>query len=167
MSWRRGPTVHGVTNADPNQPPYPYGQSPYGSGSSDDYSAQGYPPQAYPTQGYPTGGGPQDYPQGYNPNMAYSPAPGYAVPTPFPTHFGLDQFGRPLSDKSKVVAGVLQLLLGGFGIGRFYIGDNSTAIWQIVVTFCTCGLGHLWGVIDGIMILVNGGTDAQGRILRD
>ena len=37
----------------------------------------------------------------------------------------------------------------------------------LVVTLVTCGLGHFWGLIDGIMVLANGGTDAQGRVLRD
>ena len=78
----------------------------------------------------------------------------------------VDAYGRPLSDKSKLVAGLLQLLLG-FGIGRFYIGDNKTAVLQIIVTIFTCGIGHIWSIIDGVLILVNGGTDAQGRILRD
>ncbi|MBM0229584.1 hypothetical protein DKT69_27275 [Micromonospora sicca] len=26
---------------------------------------------------------------------------------------------------------------------------------------------HIWGLIDGILILVNGGVDGQGRPLRD
>lgn len=72
-----------------------------------------------------------------------------------------------VSDKSKVVAGILQILLGSLGIGRFYMGDVKTGVLQIVVTFVTCGLGGIWGLIDGILILVNGGTDAQGRPLRD
>jgi hypothetical protein len=41
------------------------------------------------------------------------------------------------------------------------------AVGQLVVTFLTCGLGWVWGLIDGIGILVNGGYDAQGRKLRD
>ncbi|AEB44197.1 MULTISPECIES: TM2 domain-containing protein [Micromonospora] len=84
--------------------------------------------------------------------MTYPPQPG--IP-------------QGVSDKSKVVAGILQILLGGFGAGRFYIGDTKTAVIQIIVTFVTCGVGSLWGLIDGILILVNGGTDAQGRPLRD
>ena len=36
-----------------------------------------------------------------------------------------------------------------------------------LVTIFTCGLGSIWGLVDGILILVNGGTDAQGRVLRD
>ena len=83
---------------------------------------------------------------------AYPPAGGYA---------------GQVSDKSKLVAGLLQILLGAFGAGRFYTGHTGMAIAQIAVTWLTCGLGGLWPLIDGIMILVKGGTDAQGRILRD
>ncbi|MEU3457228.1 TM2 domain-containing protein [Micromonospora sp. NPDC006766] len=72
-----------------------------------------------------------------------------------------------VSDKSKVVAGILQILLGSFGVGRFYMGDVKTGVLQLVVTFVTCGLGSIWGLIDGILILVNGGVDGQGRPLRD
>ena len=75
--------------------------------------------------------------------------------------------GEPLSDKSQLVAGLLGIFLGGFGAGRFYLGDKRTAVGQLVVTFLTCGLGWVWGLIDGIGILVNGGYDAQGRKLRD
>jgi TM2 domain-containing membrane protein YozV len=72
-----------------------------------------------------------------------------------------------VSDKSKVVAGILQILLGGFGAGRFYTGHTKIAILQIVVTWVLCGFGAIWPLIDGILILVQGGTDAQGRPLRD
>jgi TM2 domain-containing membrane protein YozV len=78
--------------------------------------------------------------------------------------YGVDPVtGEPLSDKSKMVAGLLQLLLGSFGAGRFYTGHTGIAIGQLV----TCGGCGFWSLIDGIMILVNGGTDAQGRKLRD
>lgn len=89
---------------------------------------------------------------------------------PGPQYPGQPQYdpvtGQPYSDKSKLVAGLLQILLGGFGVGRFYTGHTQTAVLQIVVTVFTCGIGSIWGLIDGIMILVNGGTDAQGRPLR-
>ncbi|NES16518.1 TM2 domain-containing protein [Micromonospora sp. PPF5-17] len=77
------------------------------------------------------------------------------------------QYPQGVSDKSKVVAGILQILLGGFGVGRFYMGDTKTGVIQLVVTIVTCGLGGIWGLIDGILILVNGGVDGQGRPLRD
>ncbi len=72
-----------------------------------------------------------------------------------------------VSDKSKIVAGILGILLGGFGVGRFYTGHIKIAVLQLVVSVVTFGLGGLWGFIDGILILVNGGTDAQGRRLRE
>ncbi|WP_309227433.1 TM2 domain-containing protein [Micromonospora thermarum] len=72
-----------------------------------------------------------------------------------------------VSDKSKIVAGLLGILLGTFGAGRFYTGHTKIAVLQLVVSLVTCGAGGLWGLIDGILILVNGGTDAQGRPLRD
>ncbi|WP_315974618.1 TM2 domain-containing protein [Micromonospora sp. MA102] len=72
-----------------------------------------------------------------------------------------------VSDKSKVVAGILGILLGFFGAGRFYMGDTKTGVLQLVVSVVTCGFGALWGTIDGILILVNGGVDGQGRPLRD
>ncbi|XBP96661.1 TM2 domain-containing protein [Micromonospora sp. CCTCC AA 2012012] len=77
------------------------------------------------------------------------------------------QYPGGVSDKSKVVAGILQILLGGFGVGRFYMGDTKTGVIQLVVTLVTCGIGAIWGTIDGILILVNGGVDGQGRPLRD
>jgi len=41
-------------------------------------------------------------------------------------------------------------------------------IIQIVVTICTCGIGALWGLIEGIQILTGSfDRDAEGRSLRD
>ncbi|WP_442934408.1 TM2 domain-containing protein [Micromonospora sp. CPCC 205546] len=80
-----------------------------------------------------------------------------------------NQPGYPsgVSDKSKVVAGVLQIVLGTFGIGRFYMGDTKTGVIQLIVSLVTCGIGGIWGFVDGILILINGGVDGQGRPLRD
>ncbi len=72
-----------------------------------------------------------------------------------------------VSDKSKTIAGLLQLLFGSFAVGRFYMGDIKTAILQIVVTWITCGLGGLWPFIDGIMILCGSEVrDADGKIMK-
>ncbi|MET8283333.1 TM2 domain-containing protein [Micromonospora sp. NPDC005174] len=86
-----------------------------------------------------------------------------------PYEQGYPQPGYPqgVSDKSKVVAGVLGIVLGFFGAGRFYIGDIKIGVLQLVVSVCTLGFGSIWGFVDGILILINGGTDAQGRPLRD
>jgi hypothetical protein len=80
--------------------------------------------------------------------------------------FGRDpRTGRPYSEKSKIVAGLLQLFLP-FGIGRFYSGHTGMAIAQLLVTFFTFGIGGLWPFIDGIVILAGQPDDPHGRPLR-
>ncbi|WP_200301909.1 TM2 domain-containing protein [Streptomyces adelaidensis] len=84
------------------------------------------------------------------------------VPTP-DAPFGHDPQGRPYSDKSKIVAGILQLFLGTLGIGRFYVGSVGVGVAQLL----TCGGLGLWSLIDGILFLTsNDRTDSQGRVLR-
>jgi TM2 domain-containing membrane protein YozV len=88
--------------------------------------------------------------------MAYAPTPD--------APYGIDPVtGQPFSDKSKLVAGLLSIFLGAFGVGRFYTGHIGIGVGQLLIGWLTC---NLWGIIDGIMILTKGGTDAQGRPLR-
>ena len=93
------------------------------------------------------------------------PAGGYGVSSQAP--YGLDpRTGIPYSDKQKLVAGLLQILLP-FGIGRYYIGDTTTGVWQTLATIFTCGLAHIWVLVDGILMLTRDDTkDARGYILR-
>ncbi|MBP5678743.1 MAG: TM2 domain-containing protein [Bacilli bacterium] len=68
--------------------------------------------------------------------------------------------------KSKMVAGLLGIFLGAWGIHNFYLGNTGRGIAQIIVTIVTCGIGSLWGVIEGILILVGSiNTDADGKPL--
>ena len=68
--------------------------------------------------------------------------------------------------KQKLVAGLLGIFLGAWGIHQFYLGDNKKGIIRIVVTLVTCGIGGIWGFIEGILILCgNINTDAQGNPL--
>ncbi|MGV9312663.1 TM2 domain-containing protein [Streptomyces sp. NPDC003691] len=84
------------------------------------------------------------------------------VPTP-DAPYGYDPQGRPYSDKSKITAGVLQILLGSLGIGRFYVGNVGMGVAQLL----TCGGLGVWALIDGILFLTsNDRTDKDGRILR-
>ena len=71
------------------------------------------------------------------------------------------------SPKSRLVAGLLGIFLGSLGIHRFYLGNLWIGIIQIIVTLITFGVGSLWGLIEGI-IIVAGGTwrDGQGRLLK-
>ena len=69
--------------------------------------------------------------------------------------------------KSKMVAGLLGIFLGGFGVHRFYLGYTKMGIIQIVVTLVTCGIGAWWGLIEGILILCGKTitTDVEGNPL--
>ena len=71
--------------------------------------------------------------------------------------------GVPYSEKSKVLAGVLNIVIP-FGIGRFYTGHVGLGIAQALVALFTCGL---WSIIDGIIMLVKDDPrDARGYVLR-
>lgn len=78
----------------------------------------------------------------------------------------IEPYAGEYSHRSKVVAGLLQIFFGGLGIGRFYTGHVGMAIAQLLVTICTCGLGAIWPLIDGIILLATDSRDAEGRRLR-
>jgi len=115
---------------------------------------------------------PPPYGQPTPPPYGQPGQPGYPVPPPgaygvsSTTPYGIHPVtGIPYSDKSKLVAGLLQILIP-IGIGRFYIGDNRTGVLQLVVTLVTCGIGALWPFIDGIIMLATDSKDANGYMLR-
>jgi TM2 domain-containing membrane protein YozV len=167
-----------------SQPVDPYQQGPhdtpatpyYGPPAADRGLPAPYSP--YPTSGYPAmppyPPAPATYPLG-------ATAPNSAAP------FGYEpSTGQPYSDKSKIAAGLLQLLPGFLfalgGIGRLYAGHTQIGVAQIIATVVGwvsfwCGFilflpflvfagVWLWFVIDGILLLAGRPTDAQGRPLR-
>ena len=71
------------------------------------------------------------------------------------------------SNRSWLTAGILQLFLGAFGIGRFYLGYKKIAMLQIATSILTIGFGgFVWGLIDGVMILAGREKyDSKGRLL--
>ena len=74
--------------------------------------------------------------------------------------------------KNRVVAGLLAIFLGGFGVHNFYLGYNGRAIAQLLITVLSCCtlsfISALWGFIEGILILSgNIETDAYGNKLVD
>ncbi len=159
----------------PDQPQDPSGQPPWG------WQPQGYGtqqnPQIPPPSGYPPPPGyppPQPYP-GYIPYAGY---PGNAPDPQAP--FGRDPAtGVPLSEKSATTAGLLQLFLGLFGIGRFYIDSTQIAVAQLCVglfgtvltLFCFFGFpillgGIIWAIVDAIMMFTGSVQDNYGRKLR-
>ncbi|WP_029115599.1 TM2 domain-containing protein [Mycobacterium sp. URHB0044] len=112
---------------------------------------------------------PPQPPPGYQPQYPPPPPPGayYDPSAPYGRH---PQTGEPLSEKSKVVAGLLQLigLFGLVGIGRIYLGYTGLGIAQLLVGLFTCGVGAIiWGIIDAVLILGDKVRDPHGRPLRD
>jgi TM2 domain-containing membrane protein YozV len=139
------PTQFG-SSSEGTTPPPPPGQYPPPPGQSETPPGQyGTPPGQYPP-----------------------PATGqYDQMAPFGRH---PMTGEPFSDKSKIVAGLLQLigLFGLVGIGRIYMGDTKLGVIQLVVGLVTCGIGAvIWGIVDAILILTDKVRDPQGRPLRD
>ncbi|HTX94328.1 MAG TPA: TM2 domain-containing protein [Mycobacterium sp.] len=153
----------------PNQPGDPSWE-PLGGWQPQGYGSPQSPqnPPSYP--GYPT---PPPYP-GY---PSYAGHPGSVDPQ---APFGRDPAtGVPLSDKSASTAGLLQLFLGVFGIGRFYIDSTQIAIAQLCLgmfgvvfsVFCFLGIPVLlgsivWAVVDAIMMFTGNVKDNYGRKLR-
>jgi TM2 domain-containing membrane protein YozV len=94
--------------------------------------------------------------------------------------------------KSRTIAGVLGVFLGGLGLHRFYLGYNRIGGWQLTLTLgCfivtliaamatgstlagaagvalgASALGMGWGFLEGLAIAVGGlSHDAAGRPLR-
>ena len=71
------------------------------------------------------------------------------------------------SRHSAAIAGFLQIFLGAFGVGRFYLGYRRVGLLQILATVLTCGIGgFIWGVIDGVLLLGNRiKYDYDGKLL--
>lgn len=75
--------------------------------------------------------------------------------------------GNTDAQKSKLTAGLLGIFLGGLGVHNFYLGYTGKAIAQIVLSLCF-GVGAIWGLIEGIMILTGSiNKDADGNPLKD
>lgn len=130
-------------------------------------------------------------PSPWQPPASPVPVPGqYAyppAPTPYAAGYGFEPYtGLPYSDKSKVGAGLLQLLLGFFfalgGVGRLYAGHTGLGMVQVILSVVGwisfwCGFVllipfivffglWLWFVVDGIILLASRSLDGQGRPLR-
>jgi TM2 domain-containing membrane protein YozV len=74
----------------------------------------------------------------------------------------MSTFSTPPSaniESKRVVCGVLAILLSGFGIHRFILGDVVGGILRILIALATCGFGSLIGLIEGIIYLTKSDAD--------
>ena len=65
-------------------------------------------------------------------------------------------YNAPVQGKSRMVAGLLNLFLGGFGAGDFYLGYTQYGIYKIVISVAILVLGFLdLGFLSTIITLLS------------
>ncbi len=160
-----------------NQPAaQPYNPNPYASQQP-----------AQPFYGQPTYGQP-DYTQSAQPpyyqqqaqpryeQPSYNQPPIYAQQTYYQA--AQQQPGYGYAQKSKIVAGLLGLFLGGLGVHNFYLGYTGKAVAQLLLTLIgwiiLIGpiISGIWALIESVLILCssygsNWHRDGHGQELQD
>lgn len=80
---------------------------------------------------------------------------------------------KPESEKSKIIAGVLAILVGSLGIHSFYLGYTKKGIIQLVLslalswTFVAPLAVGIWAIVDAVNIFMGKMSDADGKPLKD
>lgn len=57
------------------------------------------------------------------------------------------------NENKKMMAGILGILIGSFGVHKFYLGYQKEGLIQLGITVITCGAGGIIGLIEGIIYL--------------
>lgn len=117
----------------------------------------------------------------YSTPPQYNPQPQYGTPN-YGQPMGQTYYNVPptgYNQKSRLAAGLLAFLVGVFGVHNFYLGFNSRAVVQLIVStlggIFTCGVATagvaIWALIEGILILSANSPsrmyDGNGVILKD
>lgn len=155
----------------PAQPAQPfYGQPTYGQ---PDYTQSAQPPY-YQQQAQPPYYQQQAQPRYEQPS--YNQPPIYAQQTYYQA--AQQQPGYGYAQKSKIVAGLLGLFLGGLGVHNFYLGYTGKAVAQLLLTLIgwiiLIGpiISGIWALIESVLILCssygsNWHRDGRGQELQD
>lgn len=122
------------------------------------YPVQGYPPHGYPAQGQQVQGYPGYPPPGYPPQpinvIVQNTVGAYAY-----AGGGLQRVR--IANRSKGVALLLCLFLGGLGIHRFYLGQ--TGLGFVYLLFCWTFIPAFIALIDLLVILVMSSREFELR----
>lgn len=91
-----------------------------------------------------------------------------------PAHYAqpqIDDWQKAGADK-KIIAGILGIVVGAFGIHKFVLGYQKEGLIMLLVSLLSCGtlagVMHVIGIVEGIMYLTKGDeefvrTYVQGR----
>ncbi len=66
--------------------------------------------------------------------------------------------------QKKLIAGLLGILIGCFGVHKFYLGYMKAGIIQIVLSLL-CGIGGIIGLVEGIMYLTKSDDDFEATYI--
>lgn len=155
---------HAVQASSP-PPPVPEPQIP------EQQAGNNYVPPRYHT--------PQSDNAPYGSSAAYSqniPQPPLVEQETYQNYYPAPPPGYP--QKSRLAAGMLAIIYGTFGVHNFYLGNQSKAVVQLVLSLIggllTCGLltfaVFIWGFVEGILIFLCNDKyiyDGHNVILRD
>ena len=76
----------------------------------------------------------------------------------------------PDVSNKKMVAGILALLAGGFGVHKFYLGYTNAGIIMLLAVVLTCGFGAIVigpiAMIEGIMYLTKSDEEFYETYIR-
>ena len=100
--------------------------------------------------------------------------PGYSQPAYGQPGYSQPAYGQPVvagPPKQWLVALILGLFFGGFGVHNFYLGYTNRAIIQLFLTITVIGapISGVWVLVELILILMRSGSygyDAQGQPLQ-
>jgi TM2 domain-containing membrane protein YozV len=72
--------------------------------------------------------------------------------------------GEYVSDKNRLLALLLALLVGCFGIHRFYVGKTGTGVLMVLLDLTIVGFAvtGVWAMVDALFIAFGEFTDGNG-----
>lgn len=77
--------------------------------------------------------------------------------------------GKEISEKNAMLAAVLALFVGFYGVHNFYLGYKSRAIFQLILTLTVFGafISGIWAIVESIMLFTGYiKEDGKGRVLK-
>jgi TM2 domain-containing membrane protein YozV len=76
-----------------------------------------------------------------------------------------------MAEKSKVVYGVLAIILGWLGIHKFYVGDTKNGLIYLLITVCSLGMLYwipaILGLVGGIIALTKDDKEFNQKYVID